>query len=86
MPTLGAIVWAAIAGVIVMMLGVIGYLIKTGFEGVKEQLKTIWEKIDADNKETKQNALDIREINTRCEERHKEHSVQRSGVDRRKSA
>lgn len=81
MPNSETILWGGISGLILMMLGIIGYLIRTGFEGIKEQLAKIWEKIDADQEETKQNTLDIREINTRCEERCKE----RSGVDRRKT-
>lgn len=80
MPSLGAIVWAAIAGVIILMLGVIGYLIKTGIDGIKEQLAKIWEKVDAHHAASEANRVAIAEINIRCEERH----GQRSGIDRRK--
>lgn len=81
MPQVGAIIWVGIAGLIMLMLGVIGYLIRTGFDGIMAQLKTIWEKIELHQMQASANALEIRGINTRCEERHRE----RSGIDRRKT-
>jgi len=73
MPEIGAVVWAGIAGLILVMLTIIGYLIKTGFDGIMAELKTIWAKIEAHQVAATENALAIREINARCEERHKQH-------------
>ena len=73
MPDASAILWSGIAGLIVIMLGIIGYLISNGFAGLKTELKTLWDKIDAHQSASVKNALAIREINTRCEERHKNH-------------
>ena len=79
MPDTGT-VYAAIGGLIMVMLAIIGYLISTGFEGLKNQLKIIWEKIDAHQTAAESNRVAIAEINIRCEERH----AQRTGTDRRK--
>jgi hypothetical protein len=73
MPTDGAILWAAIAGLILVMLAIIGYLIKTGFEGIKGELRKIWEKVDGQQQAAAENALAICAINTRCKERHPDH-------------
>lgn len=71
MPSAEAIIWSAIASLILIMLGIIGYLIKTGFEGIKEQLRSIWEKVDAHQTQAEDNARQIAAIEARCEERHK---------------
>lgn len=81
MPTVAAIVWTAIAGIIVIMLGVIGYLIRTGFDGLKSQLAKIWEKIDDHQAATEANSLAIAQINARCDERHRDWN----GAERRKT-
>jgi hypothetical protein len=77
MPTTDAIIWAAIAGLIVVMLGIIGYLISTGFNdikvGIKEQFKTLWDKLDQHHAQGEANALEIAMIKSRCEERHANH-------------
>ncbi|MDA8114997.1 MAG: hypothetical protein M0Z43_09775 [Acidithiobacillus sp.] len=70
MPTADTILWTAISALILIMLGIIGYLISTGFEGLKDQLKTIWEKIDTHQKQAEANALEIAAMKARCEERH----------------
>lgn len=74
MPTTDAIMWSAIAGLIVLMLGIIGYLLSTGFAGMKEevarQFKTLWDKIDRHQSQAEANALAIATINARCAERH----------------
>jgi len=80
MPTTGAIIWASISGLILLMLGIIGYLISTGFSGLRYELQKLWEKIDNHQTAAEKNALAIAEINARCDERH--HT--RSGEDRRK--
>lgn len=71
MPSTDAIVWAAISSLIILMLGIIGYLISTGFNGIKTELQKLWDKLDAQGKAEAKNALDIAEHKARCEERHK---------------
>ena len=77
MPTTDAIMWVAIAGVIVVMLGIIGYLLSTGFEGMKESIKEefakLWSKFDSYQAQGEANAREIAAINARCEERHANH-------------
>lgn len=73
MPGTDAIMWAAISGVIVLMLGIIGYLLSTGFAGIKEELKKLWLKFDAYQMQGESNAREIAKMNARCEERHSNH-------------
>ena len=73
MPTVAAIVWTAIAGLIVLMLGIIGYLISSGFTGLKEQLRVLWDKIDKHQTQAEANAIAIAEINARCSLLHANH-------------
>lgn len=77
MPTIGAIVWAAIAGLIVLMLGIIGYLIDKGFTSlkadIKEELKTLWLKLDTHQTQELANTLAIGKINERCAILHANH-------------
>jgi len=77
MPNADTILWAGISGLILIMLGVIGYLIDNGFtslkEDLKEELKKLWEKIDLHQATAERNALDIIEIKTRCKELHRNH-------------
>jgi heme/copper-type cytochrome/quinol oxidase subunit 2 len=80
MPNSETILWTAIPSLILLMLSIIGYLIKTGFDGLKEQLKTIWEKIDRHQTQAEINSLEIAAIKARCQELHANH--QRLG-DRR---
>lgn len=62
MPEIGAILWAAIAGLILMMLAIIGYLIKSGFEEIKSLIKELFE--HRNDHESR-----IVKIETRCEDR-----------------
>ena len=71
MPNADTILWSAIGGLILIMLGIIGYLIDNGFRGIKEQLKAIWDKVDAHQTQAEENAKQIAAIEARCEERHR---------------
>ena len=71
MPEVGAIVWAAIGGLILVMLGIIGYLVKSGFEGIKAELLKIWDKLDNYHSATETVARELAELKARCDERHK---------------
>ena len=73
MPTTDAIMWAAIAGIIVVMLGVIGYLLSTGFSGIRAEFDKLWTKFDLYQTQGEANAREIAAINARCEERHANH-------------
>lgn len=73
MPSTDAIMWAAIAGLIVAMLGVIGYLLSSGFSSIKEQFKTLWDKLDKHQTQADANAIAIASINTRCAILHANH-------------
>ena len=70
MPHSDAILWTAISGLIVLMLGMIGYLIDNGFKGLQVQLKTLWDKLDHHQVLAESNALKIVAIETRCRELH----------------
>ncbi len=70
MPNSDTILWTAISALILIMLGIIGYLIRTGFDSLKDQLKTFWEKIATHQKAAEANALEIAAMKARCEERH----------------
>lgn len=96
MPSTDAIVWTAISGIIVMMLGIIGFLISNGFSSLKEQLQTLWDKLDKHQTMAENNAAAIREhqavsveIRAACIARHQhidvqlQHLQQRRGEDRR---
>ena len=73
MPTTDALMWSAIAGIIVVMLGIIGYLLSTGFAGIKAELVKLWLKFDSYQMQGETNARHIAEIKARCEERHANH-------------
>lgn len=73
MPSTDAIMWAAIAGLILIMLGVIGFLLSTGFAGIKAELAKLWVKFDSYQIQSESNARDIARINERCQERHANH-------------
>jgi hypothetical protein len=70
MPSSEVILWAGISSLILIMLAIIGYLISTGFESLKDQLKTLWDKIDLHQALAETNALKIVAIETRCRELH----------------
>jgi zinc transporter ZupT len=46
MPTADAILWAAISGLILLMLAIIGYLLSTGFASIKAEFSKLWDKFD----------------------------------------
>lgn len=71
MPGTETILWAAISGLIVLMLGIIGYLLKSGFDGIKAEFRLLWERLDKHQSLNEQNALKIAEIESRCKERHR---------------
>ena len=71
MPGTETILWAAISGLIVLMLGVIGYLLKSGFDGIKAEFRLLWERLDKHQSINEQNALRIAAIESRCNERHR---------------
>lgn len=80
MPSADAILWAAIGGMILLMLGIIGYLIdkggqviQRGFDELKAELKTIWEKVDRHQDLAETNAQRITAMEARCDERHANH-------------
>lgn len=73
MPDASTILWTAISGLILIMLSIIGYLIKTGFDGLKEQLSKIWEKIDRHQAQAESNSLEIAVMKARCQELHANH-------------
>jgi predicted nuclease with TOPRIM domain len=70
------ILWTGISGLIVLMLGVIGYLVKTGFDGLRAELNKIWDKLEDNSKENaeikKEHAdlkAEVKAIDERCKER-----------------
>jgi hypothetical protein len=69
MPSAELIIWTAISGLILIMLAIIGYLIKTGFESIKTELKTLWDKLDNDHTGVEVLKTEFREHKARCEER-----------------
>lgn len=71
MPSTDAIIWTAIASLILIMLGIIGYLISTGFSSLKDELQKLWEKLDQHQSLAETNAREIAELRARCEERHR---------------
>lgn len=73
MPTTDALMWAGISGLILVMLGIIGYLLSTGFAGIKAELVKLWLKFDSYQLAGETNARHIAEIKARCEERHANH-------------
>lgn len=70
MPSISAIVWSSISGLILIMFGIIGYLISSGFDGLKYQLKEIWNEIKRHQTQAETNTLRIVAIETRCKELH----------------
>lgn len=73
MPTADAILWAAISGLILLMLAIIGYLLSTGFASIKAEFSKLWDKFDLYQKQGENNAREIAAMNARCEERHANH-------------
>lgn len=73
MPTTDAIMWTAIPGLILVMLGVIGYLLSAGFSGIRAEFAKLWTKFDLYQTQGEANAREIAAINARCEERHANH-------------
>lgn len=71
MPSAETIIWGTIGGLIILMLGIIGYLLDSGFRGVKEQLESIWEKINMHQAQAEENARRLAAMEARCEERHR---------------
>ena len=69
MPDTDFIIWTGLSSLIVIMLGIIGYLVKTGFESLREELKKMWEKLDDSAKDRAELRAEIAEIRARCEER-----------------
>jgi len=62
--------YSGISGLIILMLAVIGWLIRTGFDGLRRELKAIWDKLEGHQKETAEVKVSMAEMRTRCEERH----------------
>ena len=73
MPTTDALMWSAIAGIIVVMLGIIGYLLSSGFASIKAEFTKLWMKFDLYQTQGESNAREIAAIHARCEERHMNH-------------
>jgi len=71
MPEVESVIWTGISGLILIMLGIIGYLINNGFDNLKQQLQTLWDKLDNHQAMAEKNAQEIAGIKARCEERHK---------------
>lgn len=82
MPDPNIVLWSTAVGLIVLMLGIIGYLVREGFTTLKEtimkELKVIWEKIDKHQLQAEQNAANIQESKAialerkeNCEARHR---------------
>ena len=79
MPGTDTILWTAISSLMLVMLTIIGWIVKAGFKGLQDQLKTIWEKLESNRAKEEANAKAIAEIKAICAERHTE----RSGHGRR---
>ena len=71
MPSAETIIWAAIGGLILIMLAIIGYLIDKGFAGLKSQMEALWKKLDSHQTLAESNERKIAAIEARCEERHR---------------
>lgn len=69
MPSTDMILWAGLSGLIVMMLAVIGYLVKTGFEGLRAELTKIWNKLETNYDEITNLRVEVEGIKSRCAER-----------------
>jgi predicted PurR-regulated permease PerM len=74
MPVAESVIWTGISALILIMLGIIGYLINSGFDSLKQQLQTLWDKLDKHQDLAEKNARDISELKARCEERHQNHA------------
>ena len=79
MPTPDTILWTGISSLMLGMLSIIGWIVKTGFDGLRDQLKVIWERLESNRVKEEANAKAIAEIKAICAERH----IERSGYDRR---
>lgn len=82
MPKAEIVLWSATVALLIIMLGIIGYLIRTGFDSLKasieKEFKIIWEKIDRHQIQADTNAAAIQEHKAveqerrlACEERHR---------------
>ena len=75
MPQADIVIWAVAVFLIVSMLGIIGYLIDSGFKSLKEQIQAeiqkLWDKLDKHQELAEKNALEIAAVKARCEERHR---------------
>jgi len=71
MPTADAIIWAAIGGLIVVLLAMTRYTVAKGIENILDQLKKLWEKIETSDRDHSSVKTELREHKARCEERHR---------------
>lgn len=53
------------------MLGIIGYLVKSGFDGIKAELQKLWDKLDHQQAASEAAAQKLATLEARCDERHK---------------
>lgn len=67
MPSTDMIVWAAISGLIILMLGIIGYLVKSGFESIKTELSKIWDKLESNAQDNADIRVEMAAVKARCE-------------------
>lgn len=67
MPSTDMILWAGISGLIILMLGIIGYLVKSGFEGIKQELSKIWDKLENNAKDNAELRIEMAAVKSRCE-------------------
>lgn len=61
---------STIGGLIVILLGIIGYLTKTGFDQVLREIRDIWEWAKSSDNDRKWIHEQIATIKAKCEERH----------------
>lgn len=71
MPTVEMIIWSTISGLILIMLGIIGYLVKSGFEGIQKELSNIWQRFETMAREDMEIKSELSAMRARCEERHR---------------
>lgn len=66
MPSVDIIVWSALSGLILIMLTIIGWLVKTGFDGLRSELKAMWDKLNQSHDEMTTIKVEIAEIKANC--------------------
>lgn len=71
MPTTAAIVWSAIGGLIVILLAMTRYTVAKGIDSILKQLDRLWEKMEANEKDSSDVKTELREHKARCDERHR---------------